>query len=314
MLVNDGTRTVVLPVDVPTPFGSYWNYRNGNLHIRLRVQKQSVLLEGRQDGNKNWIKLGEVPKDKMPMQVISGGYIGFTGMIGADKPGAQSKFGDHDTVLIDNVVLTNMDPNQKGEEAPAVVPDKASDEKLSEFLHDKSEEGVERAEGKAIKRFTQILFKFISETEPQKKAMISAVSTLSTKLASMERAVKKLKEEIVQLSGHDMDADYQKMKTELSQLSSKALTDVEGKKKQLETIKAEIDASIESKVIAKKASTANVVKTLHDVNSKALELRDQLASRGSFTIYVAVVCLVLVLAAGVALQIKLKRWEKKHLL
>jgi hypothetical protein len=279
----------------------------------LRVQRQSVLLEGRQDGNKSWIKLGEISKEKMPMQLVSGGYIGFTGVVGADKQTA-SKFGDHDTVLIDNVVLTNMDPNQKGEETPAVVNEAVSEEKHSEFLHDKSEEGVERAEGKAIKRFTQILFKFISETEPQKKAMISAVSTLSTKLASMERAVRKLKDEIVQLSGHDMDADYEKMKSELSQLSAKALTDVAGKKKQLETIKAEIDASIESKVIAKKASTASVVKTLHDVNSKALELRDQLASRGSFTIYVAVVCLVLVLAAGVALQIKLKRWEKKHLL
>lgn len=319
MLVNDGKTTVSLPMDLPTKYGSYWNFRNGKLHVRIRVQRRSVLLEGRQGENKGWIKLGELASDKIPMDLVAGGYMGFTGMIFADKPGSPTKFGDHDSVLIDNVVLKNMDDKQRGEDEIKVNPvPQVSEEELqqkrAEFLHDKSEEGVERAEGLAIEKFSQILFKFISETEPQKRAMMSAVSTLAGKLAAMERAVKKLKEEIVTLSGHDMDADYEKMKAELAQLSSKAKSDVASKKKRIDTLKSEIETSIQSKVAAKRASTANVVRTLNEVDNKARDLKKQIASRGSFTLYIALFCVVLVVIAGLALQAKLKRWEKKHLL
>ncbi len=322
MLVNDGKTTVMLPMDIPTAHGSYWNFRNGALNVRVRVQRKSVLLEGRQDAEKPWIKLGELTSEKIPMNIVGGGYIGFTGMIAGDLPGATpSSFGDHDMVLVDNVVLRNMDESQKGEEKITARPTKSNGiseeeqrKQRSEFLHDKSEEGVERAEGLAIKKFSQILYKFISETEPQKKAMMSAVSTLSGKLATMERAVRKLKEEIVAISGHDMDADYEKMKSELAELSSKALGDVASKKKQLDSLKAEIETSIQSKNAAKRASTASVVKTLSEVDSKARDLKKQIASRGSFTLYIALFCVVLVVVAGIALQAKLKRWEKKHLL
>ena len=321
MLANDGTTAVSVPMSIPTPHGSYWNFRNGNLHVRVRVQKRSVILEGRQDTSKPWIKLGELPADKIPMDLESGGYIGFTGQISEDKPGgsAPSKFGDHDQVLIDNVVLRNMDESQKGEETIEMAPTKIVNEEeqkrqRSEFLHDKSEEGVERAEGMALKKFSQVLFKFISETEPQKKAMMSAVTTLSGKLGVMERAVKKLKEEIVALSGHDMDADYEQMKAELSQLSSKALGDVASKKKQLDSLKSEIESSIQSKTASKRASAAHVVKTLSDVDAKARDLKQQIANRGSYTLYIALISVVLVVIAGIALQAKLKRWEKKHLL
>jgi hypothetical protein len=320
IMVNDGSTTMTLPMSIPTQYGSYWNFRNGALHIRLRVEKRSVLLLGIQDKSKPWIKLAELTSDKMPMDLPAGGYIGFTGQIAENKPGSgPSKFGDHDQVLIDHVIVTNMDDSQKGEESiPAAPTQQLSEEEqkkhLSEFLHDKSEGGVERAEGLAIKKFSQILFKFISETEPQKKAMMSAVTTLSGKLSVMERAVKKLKEEIVSLSGHDMDADYERMKTELSQLSSKALGDVASKKQQLETLKSEIESSIQNKVASKRASSAHVVKTLHDVDSKARDLKQQIANRGSLTLYIAIVCVILVVIAGIALQSKLKRWEKKHLL
>jgi hypothetical protein len=318
MILNDGTRKVVLPGDVPTQFGSYWNFRNGNLHIKLRVQPSGVLLEGRQDSSKDWIKLGEIRSDKLPRKIEAGGFIGFTGMIAADKVGApKSGFGQHDTVLIDNLVVKNMDLSQKGEEtlaAAASAPKGVADIKHSEFLHDHSDVGVERAEGNAIKKFSQMLFKFISETEPQKKAMMSAISTLSAKLVVMERSVKKLKEEIVALSGHDMDADYEAMKRELAALSSKAVSDAAVKSKQFQSLKSEIETSLDNKAAAKRASTAQVVKAFHEVDLKARELKSQVASRGSYLVYIALVCLVLVIAAGLALQAKLKRWEKKHLL
>jgi hypothetical protein len=315
IIVNDGTRKVELPGDIPSPFGSYWNYRNGNLHIKLRVQKSGILLEGKQDTNKDWIKLGEIKADKLPMSITSGGYIGFTGMIGADKVGSpKTKFGQHDTVLIDNVVLRNMDVSQKGEEVLENAQAASASIKHSEFLHDHSDKGVERAEGHAIKKLSQMIFKFISETEPQKKAMMSAISTLSAKLVVMERSVKKLKEEIVALSGHDMDADYEKMKQELAALSSKAISDAATKNKQFQSLKSEIETSIDSKSTAKRASTAQVIKAFHEVDQKARELKTQVASRGSYLMYVALFCLVLVVAAGLALQAKLKRWEKKHLL
>ena len=317
ILVNDGTRKVTLPGDVPSQFGSYWNYRNGNLHIKLRVQPSGILLEGKQDSSKDWIKLGEVRSDKLPMKLSPGGYIGFTGMVAADKIGtSKTSFGQHDTVLIDNVVLKNMDASQKGEEQVASTPvsEKSEESKHSDFLHDHSELGVERAEGNAIKKFSQMLFKFISETEPQKKAMMSAISTLSAKLIVMERSVKKLKEEIVALSGHDMDADYERMKRELAALSSKAVSDAALKTKHFQSLKSEIETSLDSKAAAKRASTAQVVKAFHEVDLKARELKTQVASRGSYLMYVALACLVLVVAAGLALQAKLKRWEKKHLL
>ena len=255
--------------------------------------------------------------DKLPLDIVPGGYIGFTGSIAADKPNApKSEFGQHDAVMIDNVILTNLDPKQVGEETVKVESPKkpAVTEKHWEFLHDKSEEGVERAEGQAIKKFSAILFKFISETEPQKKAMMTAISSLSSKLVSMERSVKKLKEEIVALSGHDMDADYAKMKAELAALSSEAISNVADKKKQFESLKSEIETSMKDKLASKRASTAQFVKTLHDVDSKARDLKKQVASRGSFTLYVAIFCLALVVIAGLGLQAKLRRWEKKHLL
>ena len=315
VLINDGTRAVQLPADIPTPYGSYWNYRNTPLQVRVRVQKRSVVVEAKAETGKNWVKLADLGADKLPMDITAGGYIGFTAAVGADKPGAPATaFGQHDTVLIDNLVLTNMDPKQAGEEVVTPAPNQKGSELHSQFLHDKSEEGVERAEGKAIKKFSAILFKFISETEPQKKAMMAAISSLSAKLMTMERSVKKLKEEIVTLSGHDMDADFEKMKAELAELSSKAYSDVAVKKQQFDSLKSEIETSLDAKVAAKRASTAQVVRTLHEVDAKARDLKNQVASRGSFTVYVAIFCLLIVLVAGFALQAKLKRWEKKHLL
>lgn len=317
IVVNDGSRNIAVPGDIPTQFGAYWNYRTQNLQVKVRVQKRSIVVEGKSENTKNWVKLGEVPSDKMPMDITTGGYIGFTGSIAADVPGGtKSSYGQHDAVMIDNVVLTNMDSRQTGEEIVTPDPDvgQNSQEKHSEFLHDKSDEGVERAEGLAIKKFSAILFKFISETEPQKKAMMSAISSLSSKLVGMERAVKKLKDEIVALSGHDMDADYAKMKDELAALSGQAANKAEAKKKQFENLKSEIENSIESKMHAKRASSAQVARTLHEADSKARDLKAQVASRGSFTLYIALFCLVAVVVAGVALQAKLRRWEKKHLL
>ena len=111
-----------------------------------------------------------------------------------------------------------------------------------------------------------------------------------------------------------MDADFEKMKAELAELSSKAYSDVAVKKQQFDSLKSEIETSLDAKVAAKRASTAQVVRTLHEVDAKARDLKNQVASRGSFTVYVAIFCLVIVLVAGFALQAKLKRWEKKHLL
>jgi hypothetical protein len=317
MVVNDGSRTVVFPNEIPTPFGSYWNYRSEGLNVRVRIQKSSILLEAKPDNGSSWLKLAEIPSDKMSMQMTSGGYLGFSGFVAADKPGAPpSKFGQNDAVHIDKVVVTNMDSKQKGEEPIADASPNEAEPSAdpSEFLHDKSEEGLERAEGKAIKTLSRMIFKLISETEPLKKSLTAAVGTLSRRLMGMERAVKKLKEEIVSLSGHDMDSEYAKMKQELSQLSSQAMSDVENKKREFETLKSEIETSLDSKNAQKRSSSANVVKTLHEADMKARDLKRQVSSRGSFTVYIVIFCLVLVVAAGVALQAKLRRWEKKHLL
>ena len=130
----------------------------------------------------------------------------------------------------------------------------------------------------------------------------------------MEKSIFKLKEEIVALSGHDMDGDYAKMKAELAQLSAQALNDVSIKKQHFESLKHEIESTMDTKNEHKQAASAQAVKTLHEVDVKARDLKKQVASRGSFTFYVAIFCLVLVLIAGFALQAKLKNWEKKHLL
>jgi Txe/YoeB family toxin of Txe-Axe toxin-antitoxin module len=173
---------------------------------------------------------------------------------------------------------------------------------------------MERAEGKAIKTLSRMIFKLISETEPLKKSITSAVSTLSRRLIAMEHSVKKLKDDIVTISGRDMDGEYAKMKAELAQLSSQAMSDVANKKKEFEVLKTEIESSLDSKNAQKRSSAAQVVKTLHEADVKARDLKKQVASRGSFTMYIAVFCLVLVVGAGLALQAKLKKWEKKHLL
>ena len=317
MMVNDGSRTVVFPNEIPTPFGSYWNYRSEGLNVRVRIQKSNILLEAKPDNHSTWLKLGEITSDKMAMQMTSGGYLGFTGFVAADKPGQlPSKFGQNDAVHIDKVVVTNMDSRQQGEEqiADASAKEATPSADPSEFLHDKSEEGMERAEGQAIKTLSRMIFKLISETEPLKKSLTAAVGTLSRRLMAMERAVKKLKEEIVTLSGHDMDSEYAKMKEELSQLSSQAMSDVETKKREFETLKTEIESSLDTKNAQKRTSSAQVVKTLHEADMKARDLKRQVSSRGSFTVYIVIFCLVLVVAAGIALQAKLRRWEKKHLL
>ena len=316
VLVNDGSRSVLLPNDLPTQHGSYWNFRNNALLMRVRVQKTGVLVEGKVEGTANWIKLAELSAGHMPMPLTSGGYIGFTGYVAPDKPGSvPSKFGQNDAVHIENLVFVNMDPTQKGEDEVEVP--KANTEphgKASEFLHEKSEEGLERAEGRAIKTLSRMIFKMISETEPLKKSISSAIATLTKRLSAMEKSVLKLKEEIVSLSGHDMDGDYAKMKAELAQLSSKALSDVATKKQHLESLKSEIETSLDSSSDTRRASSSQVVKTLHEVDIKARDLKKQVASRGSFTLYVALFCLALVVIAGIALQSKLRNWEKKHLL
>lgn len=310
LLLNDGTRSVMLPQDIPSSFGSYWNYRNTNLIVKLRVQSNHIKVEAKVEGNPNWVQLAEMTSIPYPIQ--SGGYIGFTGYIGADRS-SKSSFGDHDSVDIENLVFINMDKNQKGEDFVPVVPADNKEHK-EEFLHDKSEHGMERAEGKAIKTLSRMIFKMISETEPLKKSIASAIGTLSKRLTTMEKSVLRLKEEIVSLSGHDMDADYARMKAELAQLSSQALSDVALKKQHFESLKNEIESSMDSKNDHKRSASSQAVKTLHEVDIKARELKNQVLSRGSFTLYVALFCLVLVVLAGFALQRKLRNWEKKHLL
>jgi hypothetical protein len=319
VVVNDGSRSIVFPGDIPSSFGSYWDYRNKPLLVRMRVRPTSILIEARAENGRDWLKLGEVPADKMAMKIRPGGYIGFTSFVAADKPGQTppSQFGHHDAVHIHHVTLTNMDTRQTGEETIA-KPAPAAAEKpaaaAAEFLHDKSGAGVERAEGKAIRTLSRMIFKLISETEPLKKSMTSAVASLMTRLSSMERSIKKLKEEIVALSGHDMDAEFESMKKELTKMSNKAQSEVAAKREDIAQLKSQIDSSIDSSANKKKNSAERVVQTLSQADSKARELKNQVAARGSTTLYIAIFCLVLVVAAGVALQAKLKRWEKKHLL
>ncbi len=319
VIVNDGSRSVSFPSDIPSSFGSYWDYRNVVLVVRVRVKASGgVLVEARPDNSRDFLKLAEITADKMSMKLKAGGYLGFTGYVGADKLGGPvSKYGAHDAVHIHHVTVSNWDARQTGEDVISkVVPvkDETKQKLSSDFLHDRSEQGIERAEGKAIRTLSRMIFKLISETEPLKKSMSSAVVGLTSKLLSMEKSVKKLKEEIVALSGHDMDAEFESMKNELTVMSSKAKSEVAAKRQDMEQLKSQLDSSIDSSANKKKASSAKVAETLTQADSKAKELKNQVASRGSMTLYIAILCLVLVVAAGLALQAKLKKWEKKHLL
>ena len=295
VIVGDGTKSYTR-ASIPTSAGSFWNFRSmGRLEIKIRVQPTSILVEGR-DAVKNagWTKLAEIKDDPAKFSAKTGAYVGFTSFVG---PSPQGTVSSSDEIMIDDLILENHDERQLGEVPPVMNPsEKTNSETSEDLLKDVGFIGEENA----AKELSLAVYKLIAENELPRKSLVSAVKNLGSRLDQLEMGVKKLKSELVERSGHDLDGDLKKMKEEILSISRKTSTGHQAKRGRLDNLQR--DMSLNSR------------RTAEELQSKARAVKSSVTSSGNTVVILAVFGVLIVLLAGLFMSRKFRRWEKKHIL
>ena len=293
VVTNDGTK-IITTASIPTTIGSFWNFRSfTKMDVKLRVKPDGILVEAKPSGSASWTKLAEVAGDARKFASIPGQYLGFTSFVGtAGKPTATA-----DEIIIDNLVLENMDLSQQGEETVSTPPPATlSDE---DILQEKGEVG----EMRAVRALARAVFRSVTEGDQPRKALVATVRSLASRIEGIEAAVKKLKDELMLVSGHDMDKDFALMKEQVLSLSKEAAIGSQQKRGKLEELHKDFDTK-----------GMHTSRAADELAQSAEELKRQTSSSSSTLFMLVGVGAVIVLVAGVGMTLKFTSWEKKHLL
>ena len=293
VVTNDGTK-IITTASIPSTVGSFWNFRSfTKMDVKVRVKPDGILVEAKPSGSPTWTKLAEVAGDARRFSATPGQYLGFTSYVGnSGKPSSTA-----DEIIIDNLVLENMDLSQQGEETVSTPPPATlSDE---DILQEKGAVGEQRA----VRSLARAVFRAVTEGDQPRKALVATVRSLASRLDGIEVAVKRLKDEIMLVSGHDMDKDFAQMKEQVLALSKEALIDSQQKRGKLEELHKDFDSR-----------GLHTSRAADELTQSAEELKRKTSSSSSNLFILVGIGAVIVLVAGVGMTLKFTSWEKKHLL
>jgi len=276
--------------------------RNGEDHfVKVRVSPSTVTVTIDSKGETR----GTVSS---PMTLKPGGFIGFScfgGTKDSYNPKERSAFIEIKGLQVLNHASGPGEDDVPTFVAPAPVPQAEKEDVLG--AHSSFKE--HRDESEAIKELTNMIFKLVIESKPQREQMKASITALSKRIAAVEETFRSLKEEIDKKTGHNLGAEFEAIKKELADMHATAHRDTDRRGKKL----ADLHSDIEH--VHKTASSGGDISGDLDSLSKSNEqVLDQLTNQHQRMFGVSIFAIAFIIIAGLSLYNKFRCWEKKHVL
>lgn len=274
--------------------------RNGEDHsVKIRVTPDSVTVTVESRGETR-------ATVSSAMTLKSGGFIGFSCFGGTKEsynPKERSAF-----VEIKGLQVLNHAAGPGEDEMPSIAPAAPQGEK-EDVLGAHSSFKEHRDESEAIKDLTNMIFKLVIESKPQREQMKASITALSKRVATVEETFRNLKAEIDKKTGHNLGAEFDAIKKELADMHATAHRDTDRRGKKL----ADLHSDIEH--VHKTASSGGDISGDLDSLSKSNEqVLDQLTNQHQRMFGVSIFAIAFIIIAGLSLYNKFRCWEKKHVL
>eukprot|EP00439_Symbiodinium_sp_Y106_P048478 s377_g6.t1 len=263
------------------------DFQNGEDHvIQVRVKPHEMVVSVEAKGEKK----GTIT---LSANAKAGGFIGFS-CYGGSKDTYYPARERSAFVELKGLKVLNYEDGQ-GEDSMATIPDvKAPSGDKEDVLGAHSSFRDHRAESEAIKELTNMVFKLVIESKPQREQMKAAIQALS------KRA------EIDKKTGHNLGEEFEAIKKELADIHAAAHRDTDARGKKL----ADLHSDIEN--VHKSAAGGDISGHLDSLSRSNEKMLDQLASQHKRMFGVSIFAIAFIIVAGLSLYNKFRCWEKKH--
>eukprot|EP00929_Paragymnodinium_shiwhaense_P075456 TRINITY_DN38579_c0_g1_i1.p1 TRINITY_DN38579_c0_g1~~TRINITY_DN38579_c0_g1_i1.p1 ORF type:complete len:509 (+),score=157.70 TRINITY_DN38579_c0_g1_i1:36-1562(+) len=273
--------------------------RTKEVAVKIRVQKTSAKVDIEGHGSID-----------VTADFKAGGYVGISAY-GGKKAAFNATDERADFVELWDFSMFNHDASQEGEKLPeksAPAPAKTAEEK-SDVLADASSFKDHRAESEAIKELTNMVFKLVVETQPQRAQLTSAIEAFGKRITAMEETFENLKKEIDKKTGHKLGEEFDAIKRELTSLSDVASAETQERHKRLDSLHEDI-----SDVHKTASSPDNIDHHLSKLTESNQRTLDQMSTEHQKMFGVSIAAIAFVVIGGLSLYNKFRCWEKKHIL
>lgn len=293
LLLSDGGKTFSSHTDIPTHQGVYYNFMNSDTPVTFRLYvspETGIIGQIRTSPTSKWIDCFKSDANSIPSSIKNGGFIGFSSYTGHEVPN-YPKVADRISIISMNVY--NLDLSRAGEEVPDTLKHESNTEQVevTDLLRDTHVHG-DRDVAEALKAFSQILYKHITEATPREQAIHRTLNSLLTQVQKLTTEVKEMQRILLISSGTNHSETLNTVQTELVGL--KTLFDRHSKYQTNTLIGLE-----------------DTLKNKEDVAS---QVHKAIKSQSSTTSIVSIALIVIIVVFGLVVWKKVKDIEKKHLL
>ncbi|KAH7648195.1 ERGIC3-like mannose binding lectin that is a type I membrane [Cryptosporidium bovis] len=296
LLLSDGNKVFSPHTDVPTHVGVYFNFVNLEepLTFRLYVSPESGITgQIRTTPTSKWIDCFKADSAGIPESIKNGGFIGFTSYTGPESNDQSFKAADRISII--NLNVYNLDLNRAGEEVADSLKYESGYNKdhveVTDLLRETHVHG-DKDVSEALKAFSQILYKHITEATPREQAIHRTLNTLLSQVQKLSNEVKEMQRILTIHTGTNHSETLNFVQTEIvglktlfdrhSKHHTNSLMELEGTIKNKEDVATQVHNSIKSQY-----STASVV---------------------------SIALIIIILVFGLIVWKKVRDIEKKHLL
>ncbi|KAF4683611.1 hypothetical protein FOZ60_008846 [Perkinsus olseni] len=300
LAMNDGTLVYNRQVDLPTGYGSFWDYRNRRLTVQVRVQPESVTVQGRFSDTDPWTLLINYQVTDPKFRIRPNGYIGITSLV---APVGGQIINLVDYVALDSLHVVNHDLSQKGEDAET-APEPSDVESRPDPIGEKAVDSSKDSLISSLNDLKLTAYRVITELEPMRWRTEQGMKELEVRARALKQTLDRLQRDVEVSGNDDMAEQFRNMKQELMEISREAADSSRGRKHDLDMLEqglASMHSNPESSSLA-------------EVERRAQKMKDELESSGNTLLWLAVVCLLAIISVGVAVYRKFRHLEKSHLL
>ncbi|KAL7068578.1 legume-like lectin family protein [Cryptosporidium serpentis] len=301
LLLSDGTKSFSFVSDIPTSMGVYYNFCNSKEPISFRLYVSPVdgiIGQVRSSPTSRWIDCFKAGSKSIPQNLSQGGYIGFSAYSGIERNDSDAQSKSADRISIFGVHVYNYDLSKAGEELDDTFKSSGASSssgshsvEITDLLRDVHVKG-DKDVAEALKAFSQILYKHITEATPREQAIHRTLNTVLTQTQKLIIDIKEIQRQINYHFGSNHSEALSTVKSELVGL--KTLFDRHSKYQTSTLI--ELEDSLKSKTDA----TAEVHKAIQ--------------SHYSTSSIISFLLIFIIISFGLIVWKKVKDIEKKHLL
>ncbi|KAF4667896.1 hypothetical protein FOL47_003346 [Perkinsus chesapeaki] len=300
LAMDDGSLIYNRQVDLPTGYGSFWDYRNRRLTIQIRVQPESVNVQGRFADADPWTPLINYQITDPKFRIRPNGYIGITSMV---VPVGGQIINHVDQVNLNTLTVVNYDPGQRGED-PESVPEAFDFNARPDPILERALDGTPERMASSLNDLKLTAYKIITELEPLRWRTEQGMKELQARTETLKQTLDRLQRDIEVSGNVDMAEQFRNMKQDLMDISREAADSRRGRQRDLDMLEEGL-ATMNSNPGSS---------SLAEVQRKAQKMKDELRSSGNTLLWLAVACLIAIISVGVAVYRKFRHLEKSHLL